>query len=100
MKTMEVTVVRVYSVERAENLPNILNYLQKEAQVRGFSVFRAISGFGETGVHAGMFLDVSFSLPLVIEFFDQPEKISKILDHLNTLIKSEHIIFFSAQTNA
>lgn len=66
--TVEVTVVRIYTLEHSENVTDILNYLKDEVKIRGISVFRALSGFGETGVHDTSFLDVSFSLPLIIEF--------------------------------
>ncbi|WP_454782024.1 DUF190 domain-containing protein [Legionella sp. WA2022007384] len=99
--TVEVTVVRIYTLERADNVPIILNYLQNEAKIRGISVFRAISGFsGETGIHNDSFLDVSFSLPLIIEFFDHPEKVTVALEFLITIIKKEHLIFFPARANA
>ena len=97
---VEVTVVRIYTLEQAENVTSILNYLKNEVKIRGMSVFRAVSGFGETGVHNTSFLDVSFSLPLIIEFFDHPEKVAIALEYLGTVIKKEHLIFFSARANA
>ncbi|CAM2983809.1 Uncharacterized ACR, COG1993 [Legionella steigerwaltii] len=101
MATVEVTVVRIYTLERADNVPMILNYLQNEAKIRGISIFRAVSGFsGETGIHKDSFLDISFSLPLIIEFFDHPEKVAIALEHLVTIIKKEHLIFYSARANA
>lgn len=39
IQTVEITVVRIYTLERAENIPSILNYLQHEAKIRGISVF-------------------------------------------------------------
>lgn len=97
--TIEVTVVRIYTLERAENVPSILNYLQNDAKVRGISVFRAISGFGETSSPDSSFLDASFSLPLVIEFFDEPKKVTVALEYLTTKIKKEHLIFYPARAN-
>ncbi len=99
MEMINVTVVRIYTHERAEILPTILDYLQKEIEIRGISLFRAISGFGSTGNHTTSLLDLSFSLPLIIEFFDHPEKISVALEYLATVVKSEHLIFFTAQAN-
>lgn len=98
--TVEITVVRIYTLERAENIPSILNYLQNEVKIRGISVLRAISGFGETNAHNSSFLEVSFSLPIIIEFFDEPEKVTVALEYLTTIIKKEHLIFFPARTNA
>jgi uncharacterized protein len=98
--TVEVTVVRIYTQERADNVPIILNYLQNEVKVRGVSVCRAVSGFGEVGIKNDSFLDVSFSLPLIIEFFDAAEKVTVALDYLSTIIKKEHLIFYPARANA
>lgn len=39
-------------------------------KIRGISIFRAISDFGERGDHTTCFVDLSLDLPLVIEFFD------------------------------
>lgn len=49
MKMTEVTMVRVYIMEASKALNPIVNYLHNNAEVRGISVFRVISGFGETG---------------------------------------------------
>ena len=96
MKTTPVTVVRIYTYERSELLPVVIHYLQNEMKVRGISVFRAVSGFGETGTRSTSALDLSFSLPLIIEFFDEPDKINLALEHLATVVKSEHMIFYPA----
>lgn len=99
MNINEVIIVRVYISESAHLLNNILDYLKKEASIQGVSVFRAISGFGKTGEHTSSFISLSIDLPLVIEFFDTKNKIQPALEHLNTLIKPEHIIFWEAKTN-
>lgn len=99
MKIIDVIIVRIYTVEGDETLATILNYLQKDIKIGGLSVFRAISGFGETGTHTSSLLDLSFSLPLVVEFFDSPEKVNTALEHLTTIVKPEHMVFFPAKVN-
>lgn len=99
MKAAEVIVVRVYITESSHLLKTILGYLKQEANIRGVSVFRAISGFGETGNHTASFVDLSLDLPLVIEFFDSKEKIEPALEHLSGIIKHEHILFWKAHAN-
>lgn len=99
MKTMDVIVVRVYITESSHLLKTILDYLKNEAKIRGVSVFRAISGFGESGDHAASFVDLSLDLPLIVEFFDSTDKIEPALKHLNSVIKHEHIIFWKASAN-
>ncbi len=99
MNTKNVMVVRVYVMESTQLLNKIVDYLQNEAKISGVSVFRAISGFGETGNHTSSFIDLSLNLPLIVEFFDSKEKTSSAISHLSTIVKHEHIIFWEAQTN-
>jgi len=80
-------------------LDTIVNYLKNEAKIRGISVFRAISGFGDTGNHTASLVDLSLDLPLSIEFFDSNDKIEPALEHLSGIIKHEHIVFWQANAN-
>lgn len=99
MNTKNVMVVRVYVMESTQLLDKIVDYLQNEAQISGVSVFRAISGFGQTGNHTSSLIDLSLNLPIIVEFFDTKEKTSFAISHLSTIVKHEHIIFWEAQTN-
>ncbi len=99
MKSMDVVMVRVYITEASHLLDKVVTYLTKEAKIRGFSVFRAISGKGESGSHSSFLLDLSLDLPLAIEFFDSKEKIDVALEYLSTIIKHEHIVFWDAKAN-
>lgn len=99
MKTMQVSVVRIYITESSGLLEKIVHCLKNEAHIRGISVFRAISGFGETGVHTSSLVDLSLDLPLTVEFFDQPSKIEIALEKLNKIVKPEHIITWQANSN-
>ncbi|MBT7308006.1 MAG: hypothetical protein HN842_07300, partial [Gammaproteobacteria bacterium] len=40
---------------------------------------------------------LSLNLPLVVEFFDQPEKIERVLDHLSEHVDLAHIVCWSAE---
>ena len=99
MKTIDVVMVRVYITESSHLLNTILSYLKTEANIRGVSVFRAISGFGETGDHTTSFMDLSLNLPLAIEFFDSKHKVEPALVHLKDVIKAEHLVFWDAKAN-
>jgi len=99
MKTMDVIIARIYITESSNLLQPIVNYLKTEAKIRGLSVFRAISGYGETGNHSSSLVDLSLDLPLSIEFFDSKDKIEPALTHLSKLIKHEHIVFWEAKAN-
>ncbi len=100
MKTLDVIVVRIYITESSHLLNEMVKHLKTEVKIRGVSVFRAISGFGESGSHTASLLDLSLNLPLTIEFFDQKDKVEIALEYLNKKVKPEHIIFWNAMVNA
>lgn len=100
MKMIEVTMVRIYLNEKEAHLESLLQRLHDWEKVRGVTVFRGISGYGASGgVHTSSFADLSFNLPLVVEFFDEPGKIDTILEHLNNTIKPRHMVKWSAWVN-
>jgi PII-like signaling protein len=100
MKFSEVTVVRVYLTETEKLLKKLLAKLHDEEKVSGVTVFRGISGFGRSGVvHSSTLLDLSLDLPLVIEFFDEPAKVKRILDHLKDILPPGHVVSWSARVN-
>jgi PII-like signaling protein len=99
MKTVNVIFVKIYITESSHLLNTIVNYLKNEAKIRGISVFRAISGFGDTGNHTTSLIDLSLNLPLSIEFFDTKDKVEPALEHLSSIVKHEHIVFWEAKSN-
>jgi PII-like signaling protein len=100
MKTEAVTVVRIYLTEADAQLNKIMKHLHDIEKVRGVTVFRGISGFGKSGeIHSSTLLDMSLNLPVVVEFFDVPEKVSNILPGLDEWIKPGHVISWQANVN-
>jgi len=100
MSSNQVTVVRVYLPDGDAQLKSLLTRLRNWEKLRGVTVFRGISGFGDSGViHGADIIDLSMNLPLVVEFFDEPEKIEVIVEHLNEIIKPGHIVTWSANVN-
>ena len=98
MKTIEVTMVRIYLTEGEGIVKNLLKRLHDWEKVKGVTVFRGISGFGGSGVvHTSVAVDLMMDLPVVVEFFDTPEKVESILDHINTMLDPGHIITWSAR---
>ncbi len=92
-----VTMVRIYLTEK-QGLKQLMAYLHDESKVRGVTVFRAISGFGKSGVmHSARVLDTALDLPLVVEFFDQPDKVREILHALSSLVEPGHLVTWSAE---
>ena len=95
-----VTFVRVYLMEADKTLKPLLERLHDQEKVRGVTVFRGVSGFGGSGVmHTASLVDLSLDLPVTVEFFDEPEKIDAILEHLSDLAEAGHIVRWQAETN-
>ncbi len=100
MRQTEVTVVRIYLNEGEAQLENLLKRLHDWEHVRGVSVFRGIAGFGDSGeIHTSKFIDLGMALPLVVEFFDSPEKAAEIMAHLASTVKPGHMLSWSAKIN-
>lgn len=101
MNSNMVTMVRIYLTEGEAQLKTLMKRLRDWEKVRGVTVFRGISGFGDSGIiHEAGLVDLSLDLPLVVEFFDQPDKVDEIVAHLNEFIKPGHIVTWEARTNS
>lgn len=93
----EVQVVRVYITEHEGALEPILQCLHDECRVRGVTVFRGISGFGASGrMHEARWTDLSLDLPIVIEFFDEPERAAAARKAIGALVSAGHILYWPA----
>ncbi len=95
-----VTMVRIYLTEGEHRLEELVTRLHDQEKVRGLTVFRGITGFGKSGkLHAANLLDVSLDLPLVIEFFDHPERAAEIMEHLSATLPAGHMVSWPAHCN-
>ena len=100
MSQTEVTMVRVYLTEQDVHLKDLLAQLNARHQVRGATVFRGVAGFGESGVmHSSSLLDLSMDLPMILEFFDRPERAQAAVDWLETLVGTGCIVCWNARIN-
>lgn len=96
--TLKVTVARIYVTEGEGAHRRLFKRLHDEEKVRGVSVFRGISGFGRSGsVHSADLLDMSLDLPVVIEFFDTPERVRDVVERLSDLVAPGHVVTFAAE---
>ncbi|WP_275098726.1 DUF190 domain-containing protein [Sedimenticola hydrogenitrophicus] len=101
MNSKPITMVRIYLTEGKHQYQQLLELLHDREQVAGVTAFRGIAGFGQSGtMHSSTLLDISLDLPIILEFFDTPEKVAKVLEHLNSLIKPGHIVSWSATVNS
>lgn len=95
-----VTMVRIYGTEGDHKLEELLKLLHDQEQVRGVTAYRGIAGFGRSGrYHLASLLDLATNLPVVIEFFDTPEKIEQTLQHLEGIVEPGHMVAWHATLN-
>ena len=96
----KVRVVRIYITEGDKTLKPLMHYLREEHKIKGVTVFRGITGFGQSGVvHESSFSDLIPDLPLVVEFFDTQEVFDSIGEKLNAMIEPGHMITWLADDN-
>ena len=92
--------VRIYLTESEHRLKDLIAQLHDVEKVQGLTVFRGITGFGKSGkLHSSTLLDVSLDLPLVVEFFDTPERAEAIMEHLSTTLEPGHMVSWPADVN-
>lgn len=100
VKETDITVARIYLTEGHGQFDEMMSILHDKHKVMGVTAFRGIAGFGQSGrMHLSGLLDMSLDLPIILEFFDVPEKIDVIVKHLNQILKPGHVITWSAQMN-
>ncbi len=98
----EVMVARIYLNEADHHgqtnlMQEIMSILHDQHRVRGATVFRGIAGFGHKGeVHASDMLRIMVDLPLVVEFFDEPEVVHAVLELLQGLIPEGRTVYWTA----
>lgn len=89
----DITMARVYLTEADKMLNAIMSYLHNEANVHGVTVLRAHAGYGASGaIHSADNPSMTNNLPLMLEFFDEKEKIGRVVEHLKTMLGSDHVV--------
>lgn len=72
---------------KGHNLYHALVLKLKEAGLAGVTVTRGIEGFGqEKRLHTTRILDVSLSLPIIVEVADIPERIEKAIPLVKEMV--------------
>lgn len=88
---------RIYTLEGHDQLNQALYILRDEEKITGVTIIRGIEGFGEDReVHTSSLLTLSLELPLIIEFYDEPEKVKKAIQALQSRVDFKHIVSWSA----
>jgi len=100
MAAQSITVVRIYLREGEHLLTKIIDFLHNEEKVSGVTVFQGIIGFGPDGeIRTSRLLDLSLDLPLIIEFYDLPERAESVINHLQTHMGLSHVVSWSATSH-
>jgi PII-like signaling protein len=90
------TMVRVYLAESDHELKPLLKCLHDELKVCGVTVMRGVAGFGASGVvHSARLVDLSTDLPLVLEFFDRPDRARAAIDRIKEFVEPGHVVSWS-----
>ncbi|MFP4615011.1 MAG: DUF190 domain-containing protein [Thiohalorhabdus sp.] len=101
MSYTDVTMVRIYLTEGDRLLDRVLGHLHDTERVMGVTVFRGTAGFGRSGkVHGAGIVDIAFDLPLVVEFFDTPERVEEVLGGIEGWLGPGHVVQWPARVNA
>jgi PII-like signaling protein len=89
----EARMVRVYLSESDREIGRLIECLRDELGVRGVTIVRGIEGYGRSGVvHSASLLDLSGDLPLILEFFDRPEKVQKAIARITDFVDPGHLV--------
>ena len=100
MSAKEVTMARIYTLEGHDQLNQALDILRDEEKVMGVTIIRGIAGFGKNReVHTSSLLNLSLELPLIIEFYDEPEKVAKAIHALKSRVEFKHIVSWTAMAH-
>jgi PII-like signaling protein len=98
MSLRSVRVARIYLSESGGEAERLLTQLRDTWKVHGVTVYRGVAGYGDSRrVHTARLLDVSYDLPIVIEFYDRPDRIDAVLSGLQG-IKPQHVLTWLADT--
>ncbi len=98
MANQTVTVARIYLREGEHLLPKLIKLLHDDEKASGVTVLRGISGFGPDGeIHPSSLMDLALDLPLIVEFYDLPERVDAILSDLEKRLGLAHVVTWQAQ---
>ena len=97
MPTIPITVAKIYSREKERRLQKLLKILHDEERVMGATIIRGVQGFSLDGImHDSSLVDLSLDLPLVLEFFDTPDRVEAILNRLEQLMELHGVVCLNA----
>lgn len=100
MKTNPVCIARIYLTEGDHQLDSIMSYIYDCESPCGATVLRGIEGYGKSGkIHEASLIDLSFDLPIIIEFFDHPDSVLSTVQHLKEQFQISHAVSWLAESH-
>lgn len=98
MKIKPITVARIYSLEGDNRIEKALNILRDQEKIMGATVFRGIEGMGASReIHTSSLVDLSLELPLILEFYDEPNRVRQAIEALQAELHFDHIVSWLGQ---
>ncbi|PHS70561.1 MAG: hypothetical protein COB22_08015 [Cycloclasticus sp.] len=98
MTTNAIRIARIYLTEADHQLNDIMHYLHDSHKVAGATAFRGVEGYGKSGkMHESSLIDLSFDLPITIEFFDESDKVLTVIEQLKENFNLSHSISWLAE---
>ncbi|WP_346780356.1 MULTISPECIES: DUF190 domain-containing protein [Methylococcus] len=92
-----VRIVRIYLREGEHLLSKLIKFLHEEEKVAGVTVLRGIAGFSTDGkIHTASLVDLSLDLPLIVEFYDLPDRVDAVIDKLTSRLALDHVVSWDA----
>lgn len=100
MMIKPITIARIYLLEGDNRIEKALRLLRDQEKIMGATVFRGIEGMGESReIHTSSLVDLSLELPLILEFYDDPDKVIRAIQTLQTELLFDHIVSWSGQAH-
>jgi len=94
--TKPVKVAKIFMTEADKLLNAVMSYLHFEAKLHGVTVTKAYAGFGESGAVHSQDSPLAGNLPLILEFYDEAQKVDEAIAHVKTMLGEGHVITWQA----
>lgn len=93
MSGKPITLARIYLLEGDRRIEKALTILRDRQHIMGATVLRGIEGMGASReIHTSSLVDLSLELPLILEFYDEPDRVMQAIAALQVELHFEHIV--------
>jgi PII-like signaling protein len=88
-RTEDVVVVRIYMTEQDAKRAQLERRLREWGKVQGLTTMQGMRGFGAAHHHSDG--------PVIIEFYEAPERAEQVLEYLDTIAPHGHVVHWAAK---